>query len=88
MIMELMPGRPQMAIHFPRILIEAPRLFTLPRRHAAALDMVHTLDATQLLRAFAVAGIDRRAAGPDHWLDGADATIERWGWDHLRPGLE
>src|SRR6185369_10639287 len=33
MIMELLPGRPQMVIEFPRILIEAPRLFTLPRRH-------------------------------------------------------
>jgi aminoglycoside phosphotransferase (APT) family kinase protein len=88
MIMELLPGRPQMTIDFPGIVIEAPRLFTLPRRHAAALDMVHTLDATPLLRAFEMAGIDRRAAGPDHWLDGADATIGRWGLDRLRPGLE
>ena len=88
MIMELLPGRPQIAIDFPGILIEAPRLFTLPRRHAAAINMVHALDATQLLRAFEMAGIDRRAAGPEHWLDGADATIARWGLAYLRPGLE
>jgi aminoglycoside phosphotransferase (APT) family kinase protein len=88
MIMELLPGRPQMVVDFPRILIEAPRLFTLPQRHAAAINMVHALDATQLLRAFEMAGIDRRAAGPEHWLDGANATIARWRLDGLRPGLE
>ena len=88
MIMERLPGRPQMVVGFPRILIEAPRYLTLPRRHAAALHMVHELDATPLLQAFAAAGIDRRAAGPDHWLDGAAATIARWGFDDLRPGLD
>ena len=88
MIMELLPGRPQMVVDFPRILIDAPRLFTLPRRHAAAINMVHELDATHLLHAFEMAGIDRRAAGAEHWLDGADATIRRWGFDGLRPGLE
>jgi aminoglycoside phosphotransferase (APT) family kinase protein len=35
-----------------------------------------------------MAGIDRRAAGAEHWLDGAAATIARWGLDGLRPGLE
>jgi aminoglycoside phosphotransferase (APT) family kinase protein len=49
--------------------------------------MVHALEATPLLHAFETAGIDRRAAGPDHWLDGAAATIERWGLDGLRAGL-
>jgi len=88
MIMEFLPGRPQMVIEFPRILIEAPRLFTLPRRHAAAIHLVHELNATRLLHAFEMAGIDRRAAGPEHWLDGADAAIARWGFDGLRPGLE
>jgi aminoglycoside phosphotransferase (APT) family kinase protein len=88
MIMERLPGRPQMVIDFPRILMEAPRLLTLPRRHEAAIDVVHALDATPLLRAFEVAGIDRRAAGPEHWLDGAEATIARWGLAGLRPGLE
>jgi aminoglycoside phosphotransferase (APT) family kinase protein len=88
MIMELLPGRPQISIDFPRILIEVPRLFTLPRRHAAAMDMVHALDATRLLRAFEAAGIDRRAAGPEHWLDAAEATIARWRFDPLRSGLE
>jgi len=88
MIMQRLPGRPQMVVEFPRILIEAPRLVTLPRRHAAAINMVHALDATKLLRAFEVAGIDRRAAGAEHWLDGADATITRWGFDGLLPGLD
>lgn len=88
LIMELLPGRPQLVIQFPRILIEAPRLLTLPRRHAAAMNRVHELDATPLLRAFEKVGIDRRAAGPEHWLDGAEATIGRWGLDGLRPALE
>ena len=88
LIMEKLPGRPQMVIEFPRILIETPRLLTLPRRHARAMSMVHALDATPLLAAFERAGIDRRAAGPDHWLDRADATIARWGLDPLRPGLD
>jgi aminoglycoside phosphotransferase (APT) family kinase protein len=88
MIMELLPGRPQISIEFPRILIEVPRLRTLPRRHAAAMALVHALDATGLLRAFEAAGIDRRRAGPEHWLDAAETTIARWEFDALRPGLE
>jgi aminoglycoside phosphotransferase (APT) family kinase protein len=88
MIMELLPGRPQLVIRFPEMLFEAPRLLTLPRRHAATLDLVHALDAAPLLEAFESAGIDRRAAGPEHWLDAADATIARWGLDGLRAGLE
>lgn len=88
MIMELLPGRSQMVIEFPRVLVEAPRLFTLPRRHAAALNMVHELDAAHLLRGFESAGIDRRDAGVEHWLDGAEATIARWGFDDLRTGLD
>jgi aminoglycoside phosphotransferase (APT) family kinase protein len=51
------------------------------------MDLVHALDAAPLLRAFAAAGIDRRAAGPELWLDAAEATIARWGMDRLRPGL-
>lgn len=50
--------------------------------------MVHGLDATHLVRAFELAGIDRRAAGAEHWIDGADATIARWGFADLRPGLD
>src|SRR6185369_4287220 len=57
MIMELLPGRPQIVIDLPGILLEAPRLFTLPQRHAAAINMVHALDATPLLHAFEMAGI-------------------------------
>jgi aminoglycoside phosphotransferase (APT) family kinase protein len=88
LIMELRPGRPQMVIELPGVLLELPRLASLPRRHAAALDVVHALDAAPLLRAFAAAGIDRRAAGPEHWLDAAEATIARWSLDALRPGLD
>jgi aminoglycoside phosphotransferase (APT) family kinase protein len=77
-----------MVIELPGVLLELPRLASLPRRHAAALDVVHALDAAPLLRAFAAAGIDRRAAGPEHWLDAAEATIARWSLDALRPGLD
>jgi len=88
MIMERLPGRPQLVIAFPQILVEGHRLLSLPGRHAAALAMVHALDAAPLLRAFENAGIDRRAAGPEHWLDFAGATIARWGLDDLRPALD
>jgi aminoglycoside phosphotransferase (APT) family kinase protein len=88
MIMERRPGRPQMVIEFPQLLLQTPRLFTLPRRHAAAMHLVHALDAQPLIDAFAAAGIDRRHAGPEHWLDGAGALIAEWGFDDLRPGLE
>jgi aminoglycoside phosphotransferase (APT) family kinase protein len=88
LIMEKLPGRPQLIITFPRVLLEVPRMFGLPRRHAAAMDLVHALDSASLLRAFAAAGIDRRAAGPAHWLDAAAATIERSSLDRLRPALE
>jgi len=87
LVMERLPGRPQMVIELPGLLLELPRLVTLPRRHAAALDLVHRLDAAPLLRAFEAAGIDRRAAGPEHWMDRAEATIARWRLDGLRPGL-
>jgi aminoglycoside phosphotransferase (APT) family kinase protein len=88
LIMEKLPGRAQLIITFPDVLLEVPRLLSLPRRHAAAMDLVHALDAVPLLRAFEAAGIDRRAAGPAHWLDAAAAAIERWGLDRLRPALE
>ncbi|HUE40038.1 MAG TPA: phosphotransferase family protein [Candidatus Binatia bacterium] len=88
MVMERLPGRAQMSIEFPGFLAEIPRLFTLGRRHAAAMRMVHVLDAEPLIEAFAAAGIDRRSAGPEHWLDGANATIDRWGFDGLRAALE
>ena len=88
LVMEKLPGRPQLVITFPRVLLEVPRIFSLPRRHAAAMDLVHALDAGPLLRAFEAAGIDRRAAGPGHWLDASAATIERWSLDRLRPALE
>ena len=88
LIMEKLSGRPQMVITFPDVLFEVPRLFSLPRRHAAALATVHALDAAPLVRAFEAAGIDRRAAGPAHWLDAAAATIGRWSLDRLRPALE
>jgi len=88
MVMERLPGRPQMVADFPRVVLELPRFVTLSRRHAAAMHMVHALDAQPLLDAFAAAGIDRRAAGPEHWLVAAEATIEKWAFDGLRPGLE
>jgi aminoglycoside phosphotransferase (APT) family kinase protein len=88
MIMEKLRGRPQLVIELPDLLFEVPRLHSLPRRHAAAMAIVHALDAAPLLRAFETAGIDRRAAGPAHWLDAAGATIERWRLDHLRPAVE
>jgi aminoglycoside phosphotransferase (APT) family kinase protein len=87
MVMERLPGRPQMVVEFPGLLIEVPRLFSLPRRHAAAMHMVHALDAAPLLRAFEAAGIDRRSAGPGRWLDSSEAMITRWGLESLRPGL-
>jgi aminoglycoside phosphotransferase (APT) family kinase protein len=88
MVMERLPGRPQMVVEFPRLLIEVPRLFSLPRRHAVAMHMVHALDAAPLLRGFEAAGIDRRSAGPEHWLDSSEAMITRWGLEGLRPGLD
>jgi len=88
MVMERLPGRPQMVVEFPRLLVEVPRLFSLPRRHAAAMHMVHALDVAPLLRAFEAAGIDRRSAGPERWLDSSEAMITRWGLDGLRPGLD
>jgi aminoglycoside phosphotransferase (APT) family kinase protein len=87
MIMQHLPGRPQIVIAFPGILTEV-RWLTLPRRHAAAMHLVHALEATPLLAAFEKAGIDGRAAGFEHWLDGADATIARFGLDSLRPALD
>jgi aminoglycoside phosphotransferase (APT) family kinase protein len=88
MLMERLPGRVQLAIDFPRVLIEVPKLITMHHRHAEAMRMVHRLDAQPLLDAFEAAGIDRRAAGPDHWLDLSDEWIERWRLDGVRPGLD
>jgi aminoglycoside phosphotransferase (APT) family kinase protein len=88
MVMEYLPGRRQLAVEFPRVIIEIPRMFTQPRRHAAAMSMVHELDAQPLVDEFERAGIDRRAAGPDHWLDGAEASIDEWRFEGLRPGLD
>jgi aminoglycoside phosphotransferase (APT) family kinase protein len=88
MVMERLRGRPQMVIEFPQLLVHAPRLFTLPRRHAAAMRLVHALDAQPLIDAFANAGIDRRAAGPERWLDGSGELIEEWRLDGLRAGLD
>ncbi len=87
MVMERMPGRPQMRVDFPRIFIELPRLFTLARRQAAAMFMVHELDPKPLIEAFEKAGIDRRSAGPEHWLDRSESMIDRWCLDGLRAGL-
>ncbi len=87
MVMERMPGRPQMRIDFPRIFVEIPKLFTLARRHAAAMFMVHELDAEPLLDAFEEEGIDRRNAGPDHWLDRSEQLMSRWDLSGLGPGL-
>jgi aminoglycoside phosphotransferase (APT) family kinase protein len=88
MVMERLPGRPQMVIEFPALLAEVPRLPSLPRRHAAAMRMVHDLDAAPLIAAFAAAGIDRRDAGPEHWLDASEAMMTRWSLNGLRPGLD
>src|SRR6185436_18964338 len=85
LIMEFLPGRPQMIIGFPRILLEAPRLVTLPRRHARAMNMVHSLDPGPLVAALAEHGID---ATPNHWLDVTERSIERYGFEGLRPGLD
>jgi aminoglycoside phosphotransferase (APT) family kinase protein len=85
MVMERLVGRPQMVIAFPSIFLEVPRLFTLPRRHAKALNLVHSLDAAPLAEAFAAAGID---GTPKGWLDRTDLLIERWRLDGLRPALE
>lgn len=87
LVMEHLPGRPQIRIDFPGLLLEGPRLLSLPRRHAAAMRQLHALDPAPLLQAFAQAGIDRRAAGPEHWLDVAETTISRWGLDGLHAGL-
>ena len=88
MVMERLPGRIQLAIDFPRVIVEVPKLFTMHRRHAEAMRMVHALDAGPLLDAFATAGIDRRSAGPEHWLDSSETLIDRWGLGGTRPGLE
>jgi aminoglycoside phosphotransferase (APT) family kinase protein len=87
MVMERMPGRTQMRVDFPRIFLELHRLFTLPRRQAAAMFMVHELDPNPLIEAFEEAGIDRRSAGPEHWLDRSEDMIDRWRLDGLRAGL-
>jgi aminoglycoside phosphotransferase (APT) family kinase protein len=87
MVMERMPGQPQMRIDFPRIFVEIPKLFTLPRRHAAAMFVVHELDAEPLIAAFDAAGIDRRNAGPDHWLDRSEQLMNRWNLVGLESGL-
>ena len=87
MVMERLPGRPQLEIGFPRVLIEIPKLFTMHHRHAEAMRMVHRLDAQPLLTALEGAGIDARAAGPLHWLDVSEAQIDRWRLDGVRPGL-
>jgi aminoglycoside phosphotransferase (APT) family kinase protein len=88
MVMERLPGRIQLAAEFPRVVIEVPRLFTQPRRHAPALAMVHALDSRPLLECFAQAGITEREAGPSYWLDFSARFIEEWSLDGLRPGLE
>lgn len=88
MVMEFLEGRPQMVIEFPQIVLEVPRLFTLPRRHAKAMNLVHSLDAQPLIERFAANGIDRRAAGPDNWLDRAEEWMVRWDLDGLRPALD
>ncbi len=84
-VMERLVGRPQMVIEFPAILLQAPRLVTLPRRHAAALDLVHSLDAAPLLDAFVAAGID---GTPNGWLDRAEHVIDLTALDGLRPALD
>ena len=85
MVMERLEGRPQMVIEFPAIVLEVPRLITLPHRHAAALNLVHSLDAQPLLDAFAAAGID---GTPDGWLDRAEHVIHEYALDGVRPALE
>lgn len=88
MVMARMPGRPQMNIEFPQLLVQAPRLASLPRRHAGAMHLIHALDAQPLIDAFAAAGIDRRNAGPEHWLDRSGELIADWELHGLRPGLD
>ncbi len=85
MLMERMPGRPQMIIDFPAILLQAPRLPTLPRRHARAMNVVHSLDAQPFVDLLARYGID---GSPSGWLDRCESLIERWTFEGLRPGLD
>jgi aminoglycoside phosphotransferase (APT) family kinase protein len=88
MVMERLPGRIQLAIDFPRVVIEVPRLFTQGRRQAPALEMVHALNAQPLLDCFAQAGITEHEAGPGYWLDASERFIDEWSLDGLRPGLD
>ncbi len=85
MVMERLGGRPQMVIEFPAIILQVPRLITLPRRHAAAMNLVHSLDAAPLAEAFAAAGIDGTPRG---WLDRAEYVIGEYSLEGVRPALE
>lgn len=87
MVMERLPGRLQLDIGFPRVIAEVPKLLTMSKRHATAMRIVHALEAAPLMAAFESAGIDRRAASPDHWLDVSERSIDDWRFDGLRPGL-
>jgi aminoglycoside phosphotransferase (APT) family kinase protein len=77
-----------LVIEFPMLLAYAPSLVTLPRRHAAAMHLVHGLDARPLIDAFAEVGIDRYNAGPEHWFDRSEEQIDTYGLEGLRPGLD
>jgi aminoglycoside phosphotransferase (APT) family kinase protein len=89
MLMERLPGRVLLAAAFPGVVLQVPRLLTTQsKRQSAALAMVHALDAEPLVDCFRQAGIDRRAAGPDYWLDISERFIAEWSMDGLRPGLE
>jgi aminoglycoside phosphotransferase (APT) family kinase protein len=88
MVMERMPGRPIMGgADFPRIVWELPRIMRMPVQTAKVMGAVHALDAAPLIAALAAAGIDRRAAGPDCWLDTCERFIDEWQLDGLRGGL-
>ena len=87
MVMERLRGQIQLGAEFPRVVIEVPRLFTLSKRHAPALAMVHALDAQPLLDCFAQAGITERESGPGYWLDLSERFIDEWSLDGLRAGL-
>ena len=87
MLMERLPGRVQLAIDFPRVLIEVPKLVTMHHRHAEAMRMVHRLDAQPLLDAFEAAGsTGARRAGP--LARSLDSGSSVGGSRATRPGLD
>jgi len=88
MVMDRMPGRPLMGgADFPTVVVELPRILRMPARTARVMLDLHALDAAALIDCFQAAGMDRRSAGPDHWLGRCEALIDEWSLDGLRAPL-